>query len=531
MSEQLTVEENTVRPSPVAGQAGQPIGLCCTVFLTGVSTLVLEILGTRLLSPYFGNNVFVWTSLISVTLVALALGYWVGGKVADRRGRPSLLDQIITAAAVWIILIPPLVRISGAPLANFTFQVGLLLTAFVSFGPPLFLLGMVTPVAVRLFTVDLGHIGRSSGTVYAWSTAGGILGALGSGFLLFPLLPVSHICYVTGLTLLALAGTRWLLRSGRCWLAFGPAALLAVVFLSASSFFLANQHWSDGPYHVIANRPSFYGTVRVVDLDQTRVLSIDGMCHNAFFKSDGKPALSHLYTFAALPYMRPSGSRLLLIGMGGGGIIRLLRSPRIKITAVEIDPVVAEVAFSKFNLNHRDVRLVIADGRSYLRCCADKFDFITLDAFCGGTPPAHLFSREAFQEMKNHLSPDGVLAINIMVKDRKGPLLGDLAHTLASVFKYQLALTADAGGQTVGNVILFASDGKLELSREWARSEPDPVLALHLKNLPDQVLNLASLHGHLITDDFNRMDLYSAPVEMALRRSSRNLLPASILEP
>jgi len=531
MSEQLAVEENTVRPSPVAGRTGRPIGLCCTVFLTGVSTLVLEILGTRLLSPYFGNNVFVWTSLISVTLIALALGYWVGGKAADRRGGPSLLDQIIAAAAVWIILIPLLVRIYGAPLANFTFQVGLLLTAFVSFGPPLFLLGMVTPVAVQLFTVDLGHIGRSSGTVYAWSTAGGILGALGSGFFLFPLLPVSHICYVTGLTLLALVGTRWLLRSGKRWLAFGPAALLAVVFLTASNFFLAHQQWSDGPYHVIANRPSFYGTVRVVDLDQTRVLSIDGMCHNAFFKSDGKPALSHLYTFAALPYMRPSGSRLLLIGMGGGGIIRLLHSSRIEITAVEIEPVVAEVAFSKFNLDHRNVRLVIADGRSYLRRCGDKFDFVALDAFCGGTPPAHLFSREAFQEMKDHLSPGGVLAINITVKEREGPLLSDLVQTLASVFKHQLALTADAGSQAISNVVLFASDGALEVSEEWARSEPDPVLALHLENLPNQILDLDSLHGHLITDDFNRMDLYSAPVEISLRRASRNLLPASILEP
>ena len=77
----------------------------------------------------------------------------------------------------------------------------------------------------------------------------------------------------------------------------------------------------------------------------------------------------------------------------------------------------------------------------------------------------------------------------------------------------------------------FASDGTLEISKEWARSELDPVLALHLANLPDQILGLGSLRGRVITDDFNRMDLYSAPVEIALRRSSRNLLPASILEP
>ena len=160
-----------------------------TVFLTGAAVLVLEILGTRLLSPHFGANLLVWSALISVTMIALALGYWLGGRLADHHGNQGLLEQLIAGAAVWIAIIPTMVRAVSDPLLELDYRLGVLLAAFVSFGPALFLMGMVTPIAVKLSVPDLKHVGRSSGAVYACSTAGGIFGALGAGFFLFPVIP------------------------------------------------------------------------------------------------------------------------------------------------------------------------------------------------------------------------------------------------------------------------------------------------------------------------------------------------------
>ena len=528
-------ETNSVLSAHVAEQLhrrlAETASIYVTVFLTGAAVLILEILGTKLLSPHFGNNLYVWSALISVTMVALAAGYWIGGVLADRIGRQSLLDQVIAVAAVWVAIIPALVSTVADPLLELDYRAGILLTALVSFGPALLLLGMVTPVAVKLAVRDLGKVGRTAGAVYSCSTAGGIVGALAAGFLLFPVVAVSRICLITALALMTLAASRWLARSRWSVLAVVPGLLLVGTGVVAPGSFLPPDHWVDGDFRVVSNQPSFYGTVRVVEYRGHRMLTIDGLCHNAQRLSDRRSAMPHVWMFGALPYLRPGGEQALLIGLGGGDMVRLLRDFGIRSTAIEIDPVVIDVAFKQFGLRRRDVTVIEGDGRYLLRTLDQKYDYVIVDAFMGGTVPAHLFTREAFEEMRRRLRPGGVVAFNVAIKGRNSRLVRDLITTIRSVFPQLLLFATATTHDDLGNLVVFASNQPLALPDQWFPPPKDPMIADVLKRLPAQAVDPNQYHGVVLTDELNRVEADSIETEIALRMDTRALLPPSLLEP
>ena len=489
-----------------------------TVFLTGGAVLVLEIIGTRFLAPFYGTNLYAWSALISVTLLSLALGYYFGGRLADSRGSPALLDQVIGASAIGVTAIPLAVQALADPLAATGARTGVVLSAAVCFGPSLTILGMITPVAVRIAAPDFAHLGRSVGSVYAWSTAGSIAGALAAGFVLLPSVRVTRICYAVALALLVLALARWLVRSRFPLLALIPPVALALVG-AAWNGFPENVGQRIGSFRVAGTYPSFYGTVKVLEDKAVRYLVVDGMCQNAQAISRQISVLPYVGVFGALPLLRPGGKDLLLIGLGAGDMVRMLGESGILTTAVEIDPVVARVAYRHFGLRPEDLRLVIDDGRNFLRRQTAQYDFLILDAFAGGSPASHLFSQEAFREMRTALRPAGVLGVNMVTRSTRDALVADLTATIRSVFGHVVAVSTAHEPASLGNVIFFASDQPLEL--------PAPFL----EKAPRRQLEIDSLHGRLITDDWNRIDVLAAPTEEEVRRQSRAALPAALLVP
>ncbi|UJO99502.1 MAG: fused MFS/spermidine synthase, partial [Nitrosomonas sp.] len=172
---------NHSTPARILNQAW----LYCTVFLTGAAVMVIELLGTRLIAPFYGASLYVWTSVISVTLIALALGYFVGGRWADR-ARKTGLALIIALAGLLTLLIPWLT----APVLLATDAMGLRMGVFIStlvlFSPSLIMLGMIGPFAVKLATSSLDGVGAGTGSIYAVSTVGSVIGTLFLGFYLFP---------------------------------------------------------------------------------------------------------------------------------------------------------------------------------------------------------------------------------------------------------------------------------------------------------------------------------------------------------
>ncbi len=523
-----------IREPALATDTGAPAGhadardraLLPTVFLTGAATLILEILGTRLMSPYFGNNVHVWTALIGVTLVALAVGYWGGGKLADARGAPAVIDALVVSAAVWVAFIPHFVKSISPPLVYWNYRAGVLVAALVAFGPALLLIGSVTPVAVKLAVSNLGAVGRSSGAVYAWSTAGGIAGAFAAGFVLFPHVSVTTVCRMTAVALALLGGVRFVgRRKGTVF----AATLVALSFTSVtrSGWFEPPKTWRAGGYNVLINLPSFYGSVRVADRGDVRYLLIDGLCHNAQSISTGTPVMPHIPLFAALPNFRPDAETALLLGLGGGDMVRVLNAFGIRTTAVEIDPKVAWVAREYFGVSENECDIVLSDGRLFLRRTKGRWDFIIFDAFLGGKVPGHLFSREALREARSHMTPDGVVAINLVVNGRQSPVVRDTAATLKSMFPHVLGVSTGSG-PTLVNVVLFASPAPLELPETWTSP---PQLLGALNSFRELIFDPQASLGKVITDEFNRLEAESVDIEAALRIDSLRHLPPSLIEP
>lgn len=172
-----------------------------TIFITGAVVLIIEISGTRILAPFYGSTIFVWSSLISVTLAFLALGYWFGGKLADRKPEINLLYWIIFIAGIAIFLIPRYDKWVLLQTDSFGLQYGPLIAAFIIFAPSIFLLGTISPFAVKIRTQSLDHLGVTAGNLYAIATFGALTGGLLAGFYLVPNFSVSFIINMLSLSL------------------------------------------------------------------------------------------------------------------------------------------------------------------------------------------------------------------------------------------------------------------------------------------------------------------------------------------
>ena len=260
----------------------ESIGLYITVFITGASVMVIELLGTRMIAPFYGASIYVWSSLISVTMIALAMGYFVGGRWADSAKRTGL-SLIIALAALTTLLIPWITR----PILLATDSLGLRAGAFTSalllFTPSLTFLGMVSPFAIKLTTKGLDGVGTSSGSIYAVSTVGSVIGTLLLGFFLFPAVGSREILIGVALSLMLLAiGVTYYERK---YLAL-KKTIFPVLSLLAISLILTPQIVGAGygkidsnQFKIQSEQESLYGWVRVIDESKRdlRFLTSDGV--------------------------------------------------------------------------------------------------------------------------------------------------------------------------------------------------------------------------------------------------------------
>lgn len=488
------------------------------VSVCGAVVLALEILGTRILGPFYGVGLFLWSALITVTLAALSAGYLVGGMLADRRPSASLLFGILAVAGAWVVAIPwirepflhlePVLGLRGAVLTS----------AAVLFFPPLALLGMVSPFAVKLGTRGLESVGRTAGRLYAVSTLAGVAAALLTGFVLIPQVGVRLLVVLLGLTLLATAALGMFTRRRS-----GTAVALLVALLPGAYLAVgAGQEESADPDRgVLEVAESPYGELRVVDMNETRHLLIDGGIHSTVDVPTG--TAYHQYTAVMeLPrYFYPGGGRVLLIGLGGGSLARLYAEAGWEVDAVEIDGEVVRLAREYFGLQEQDAAVSIMDGRQYLAATGRSYDVVLLDAFGSSSIPFHLTTVEAFRLAASRLKEDGLCAVNLEAVGWKDPLVGLIGGTLREVFPHVLALPMAEPPDRLGNVILLASRRPLEPMREPERNNAeDP----NWRYGP----GYARVHAWdnafpppkgypLLTDDRNPVELFAEPVNRAAR--------------
>jgi len=489
----------------------QRIFLPVLVFVSGAAVLAVELLGTRVLGPFYGVSLFLWSALITVTLLALSVGYAIGGRLADRGPTLQRLCTLLLVAGAWLLVLPVL----RAPVLRITEPIGLryavLAAAFLLFAPPLTLLGMVSPYAIRLRASNLGEVGRTAGDLYAVSTVGSVLAALATGFFLIPYVGVSRLTFLVGASLIVVALVGLVAARRMALSGVGTAVLVAASFLG-----LGATEKADPANGLLSIEQSPYAEIRVVDGPDTRYMLIDGGTHTIVDTLTFTSYYPYVHVIDVLNNILDPG-RLLLIGLGGGSIAKDFSRKGWEVDAVEIDPVVARVAQRDFQLAESEARVILEDGRQFLAGSDTLYDAIVLDAFGSSSIPFHLTTREAFALVAEHLAPNGILAINVVCEGWEDILVRSLAATLEQEFAHVVALPIAEPPDTLGNLILYASQRELELVRELPPTRDRFAFVYDQNHAWDNRFEPETAGAPVLTDDLNPVDLWCERINRLTR--------------
>jgi predicted membrane-bound spermidine synthase len=502
--------------------------LYVTVSLSGAAVLALEILGTRLLGPVYGVSLFLWSALISVTLAALSAGYALGGRWADRGASAAGLGAIVGIAGAWVLLVPFLHRPVLGAADGLGLRAAVLVSAALLFAPPLTLLGMVSPYAIRLKASRLEHVGRTAGNLYAVSTVASVASALLMGFVLIPSLGVERLTYAVGLTLLAAAGVA-LLDRPRASPARTAAGVL-VLLGAAAGFAAIPADAADPARGLLAVRQSPYAEIRVVEHRGMRHLLVDGGVHTRVDPETSRSLHPYVAAVDVLKCVFDEPGSVLLLGLGGGSIARSWAADGWEVDAVEIDPAIPGIAREYFGLEEEDCRVHLADARRFLARADRQWDVIVVDVYGSSSIPFHLATREAFALMASRLRPSGVLAMNVIAVGWRDPIVAQLAASLPPELGHVLALPTAEPPDEAGNVILAAAGHPLEFDEAARLTRPLTVLdrplehwwALQENHAWDNRFVPDAAGAAPVTDDRNALDLRGEAINREVREDLRS---------
>lgn len=492
------------------------------VFVSGAVVLAIEIVGTRVLGPFYGVSLFLWSALITVTLAALAVGYAVGGRWADRGPRYARLGVILAAAGVWLLLTIWLKR----PVLHAVEPLGLrgavLAASTLLFFPPLTLLGMVSPYAIRLRAESLGEVGKTAGNIYAVSTVASVVAAVGTGFFLIPYMGVNRLIAACAAALIAVALVAF--RAERARASTTALSLLLPLGLGAlgAAAPIERVGYQEG---LVAHEQSAYADIRVLDYEDKRMLLIDGGTHTIVEREHFNTVFAYAMVMDVPAHLFAQPGDMLLIGLGGGSVARDYYRRGWRVEAIEIDRVVAGIAQQYFDTDPDSVEIHVMDGREFLLTTDDEFELIVMDAFGSSSIPFHLVTTEAFGLVKSRMTPDGVLAMNIETREWNDILTRSLAATLATQFAHVLALPIAEPPNTLGNVVLLASDRPMEMEEDVLG---DPHAALPFPYLHARVVERRHAWANrfepntagvpVLTDDRNPVDIWAEGINSTARR-------------
>jgi spermidine synthase len=478
------------------------------VFICGAVVMIYEIVGSRVLGPYLGTSIFIWTSLIGIILGSLSLGYWLGGILADRKPSFSILAWIILLAALSIGLttlvketflahLPSL--ISGLKWQSVTASVFL-------FAPASIFLGMVSPYAVRLKIKALQTSGATVGRLYAISTVGSIAGTFAAGFYLIPAIGTTNILMAITV-LLALVSVFLFISDKKAGISI-PSIML--IFITCY-FYFANRSIA----RTYIDEDTRYNRVWIYDaVDQPtgkpiKFMRINNESSSAMFLDGEEPVFPYMRYYRLAEHFMPGFSSALILGGAAYSYPKyfLEKYPQATIDVVEIDPQLTQLAREYFRLKD-DPRMKIyhEDGRTFLNREDRKYDVIYGDTFKSQyTLPWHLTTREAAQKAYEMLNGNGCVLLNIIssLDGNASVFLRAEMATYREVFPfvYIFAVMDPNDRQVVQSTILVA----VKSATKPGLLNEDPELAEYLTH---EVSDLVATDLPVLTDEFAPVDYY-----------------------
>lgn len=463
-----------------------------TVFVAGMTSLGVELSAARLLDPFFGSSLIIWAVLIGTVLLYLTAGYYIGGKWADRQPYYRVLYQITAWSAFLIGLVPLVARpvllwsAKGFAQYNAGILAGSLLSAVALFSVPVTLLGCVSPFAIRLSLEGegVGTAGNVAGRLYALSTVGSLVGTFLPVLFLIPNIGTRNTFFFFSFTLLAVSLAGLFAALGvRAW----PYLLLPVVLIALLFLFPGGAIRPVRYGELLHETESAYNYIQVVRVgDEVWLLLDEGQgVHSLYIPNTVLVEGVWDYFLIAPffnnpPYTADQVGSLALIGSAAGTIAKEYTAVfgPIPIDGVEIDPEIIRVGREYFAMNEPNLNAVAQDGRYFLAHSAQKYDVIAIDAYRPPYIPFHLTTREFFALAREHLTEEGVIAINAGRTLTDWSLVEALASTLKAEFPSVYLLDTARPGQDLVNVLVIATKQPTRLENLSANAAlmTDPVL-------------------------------------------------------
>lgn len=469
--------------------------------------MIMELVGSRILAPYVGTSLIVWTTLIGVILAALSFGYWIGGHYADRHPSPKHLGAIIGLSGLFIFF--------ALWLSSFLPQINLILINWLSLGAaafcmscllfviPSILLGAVSPFALRLSLNETAHSGAIGGQLYAFSTLGSIVGTFLAGFVLIPQLGSFKTLALVSVILVLCSVI--LLRT--------KTTLMITVFIAVGCSAVWNNTFLFSPSaNVLAEHESAYNRLFIVNgisqKTEEPILSIMSGPHisqSAMYTDRDELVFEYTKFFNIADYFNPTIKSALMLGGGAYSFPKdYLKTHSGTIDVVEIDPLYTELAKKYFNLTDNE-RLNVhhEDARVFLSRSQEAYDAIYVDVFNNaGSVPFQLATKEFVAQIFERLSDNGVVIVNL-VGSFEGvgrEFIENEYVTYQSVFPELLMYPLDSpGGENIQNIMLVALKNPAALKNTTINQEQQAFF---------NKLYSHTITGNILTDDWAPVDYY-----------------------
>ncbi len=506
-------------------------------FIEGGVVMVTELAGARLLAPFFGASLYSWASTLSITLLALMTGYYFGGYVTTKKHfkSPTAIIWLLLLSGLFVLLLPVISKSIMESTLHLSFFTGLIVSQMLFLFPPIFLMGMMSPMIIFQITHSVEQAGRSAGNIYAISTLGGILFTMGFGFGIIPNYGITLPLTVLGI-FVVLLGLFFLIRRR-----IAVVKTVVVVFVIIISTWEAINHYTNPKEllhpseRLVKKSEGLMGEIRITDLRQrtpqgepfySRKLEVNNMLQNLVFKEYPTVSLTYYVTFIrSLIGQLPQNETALLIGLGGGSIYSDAKLYGTDIETVEIDQRIYDYGVKYFGMEDHPEKNTITDGRYFINTVDKQYDYIILDVVVGESAAGQLLTKESFRKLYQMLPENGTLIIEHggIMDFSSNSLTPSIYKTLEAV-GFNVSMYNPMQTKTFGDVVFIAT--KNDTFKKEAIFIAQDFLLRGGPMIDYEVSNsdFDETKAVVLTDDRNKTDILLRPHFISIRNSARQNL-------
>lgn len=437
-------------------------------FVEGGCVMATELIGAKLMTPFFGTSLYVWSAVLAATLMALATGYFAGGVLSAKSDRLKNLMFIVLLAGIFMMLLPLSIKFAISLFGNFSIVIAIIATAIMVLMPPLFMMGCVSPIIIAELSAQNPNAGYVSGSIYALSTIGGILFTFLFGFYIIPNFGLKVPAFITGLFFALLPLAFFFYQKKQSVIMW-----FLVVFVVSGYYNFRKKTASR--VNTLYEKEGMLGKIKVADFIPKhendpyngRLLLLNGILQT-YVNRSSKQSLYFDYHKAIIDIIKqqPSSNKVLVLGLGGGTLTQAIYENGNSVEVCEIDKRMHEVALKFFDLD-KNIPVNISDARQYINQLNETFNIVIMDLFKGEEHPYHVFTVEAIKKIKKHLSDNGLIIMNIhgYLDGKTGKGNRALLNTISySGFHFKLFPQGDEpNNPDRRNLLLIASPDKEQL--------------------------------------------------------------------